>query len=296
VLDLHRLRVLRSVVASGSVGAAAANLGYTASAVSQHLSALQRETGLVLLERAGRGVRPTDAGVALAAEAEGVLARLGEAEALVADLRSGRSGVLSIAYFASVGSAWLPEVVAGLTGAFPDVRLDLRLADDAPEDPADRADVHLVVARDGFDPGRGFTAHHLLDEPYVVVVPAGHPLQDRVDVDLLDLEGERWVDNDFARGWCRRLLLDACAAAGFSPAFHVEAHDYRSAIAFVAAGVGITVLPALGAAQLPAGVVAVPVVRPTPVRSIHAIVRDATATSPGSALAVRLLTEVAGRR
>ncbi|WP_157602895.1 helix-turn-helix domain-containing protein, partial [Promicromonospora kroppenstedtii] len=66
MLDVHRLRVFRSVVASGSIGAAAANLGYTPSAVSQHVSALQRETGLKLLARHGRGIRPTAAGRALA--------------------------------------------------------------------------------------------------------------------------------------------------------------------------------------------------------------------------------------
>jgi DNA-binding transcriptional LysR family regulator len=66
MLDVHRLRVFRAVVASGSVNAAATNLGYTASAVSQHVAALQRETGLALLARSGRGVEPTAVGLALA--------------------------------------------------------------------------------------------------------------------------------------------------------------------------------------------------------------------------------------
>ncbi|HWL01877.1 MAG TPA: LysR family transcriptional regulator, partial [Microbacteriaceae bacterium] len=125
MLDVHRLRVFRSVVASGSVQAAAANLGYTPSAVSQHLTALQRETGLALLERAGRGLRPTAAGQELAAQADTVLARLGETESLIADLREGRTGSISIGYFASVGAAWLPRVVRRLTTEFPGVRLDL---------------------------------------------------------------------------------------------------------------------------------------------------------------------------
>src|SRR5207249_6537831 len=76
VLDTHRLRIFRSVVASGSVQAAAANLGYTPSAVSQHITALQRETGLVLFERAGRGLRPTAAGLMLAEQADAILDRL----------------------------------------------------------------------------------------------------------------------------------------------------------------------------------------------------------------------------
>ena len=151
MLDLHRLRVLRSVVTSGSVAGAASNLGYTSSAVSQHLAALQRETGLVLLERSGRGVRPTAAGLALAQEADALLARLGEAETRVADLRSSRSSALTIAYFASVGAVWLPEVVAGLLEAVPHVRLSLRLVNEPPDDPGERADVQLVGRAQPFD-------------------------------------------------------------------------------------------------------------------------------------------------
>jgi DNA-binding transcriptional LysR family regulator len=280
VLDVHRLRIFRSVVASGSVAGAAENLGYTPSAVSQHVTALSRETGLTLLERSGRGVRPTAAGLALAAQADRVLARLGEAETVVADLRAGRTGTLSVAYFASVGAAWMPRVVHRLTTEFPGVRLDLELSEHIADRVEDRPDLQVVVAYDGYDPGRGFTAHHLLDDPYVAVLPTGHPFAARAEIELAELRTERWIDNDFARGWCRRNLLEACHAAGFRPTFHVEAHDYPTAVAFVGAGIGITVMPRLGAAHLPPGVVAVPVVRPTPVRSLYALVRDGLASSP----------------
>jgi DNA-binding transcriptional LysR family regulator len=293
MLDVHRLRVFRSVVASGSIGAAAANLGYTPSAVSQHVSALQRETGLKLLARHGRGIRPTAAGRALAAQADGVLERLGEAESMVADLRAGRTGSLSIAYFASVGSAWLPDVVRVITTSFPGVRLDLELAEHIPDKTEDRADLQVAVAQTGFDPGSGFTAHHLLDDPYVVVLPRSHPFAGRSEIELAELADESWVDNDFARGWCRRNLLEACTAAGFSPTFHVEAHDYPTAVAFVDAGIGMTVLPELGAVQLPAGTVAVPVVRPTPVRSIYAVLQDAVAHTPPAIAALEALRQAA---
>jgi len=296
MLDVHRLRIFRSVVASGSVQAAAAALGYTPSAVSQHVAALQRETGLALLERAGRGVRPTAAGIALAEQADGVLARLGEAEAVVADLRAGRTGSLSLAYFASVGAAWLPRVVRRLTTDFPGVRLDLTLRETIPDDPDERADVQIVVAPVGFDPGSGFRARHLLDDPYVVVLPDDHRLAGHAEVELAELAVERWVDNDFARGWCRRNLVEACTAAGFSPPFHVEAHDYPTAIAFVGAGVGVTVLPELGAAHLPPGLAAVRVVRPTPVRSIHAVLRDAVVRTPPARAVLDTLREVADPR
>ncbi|GAB6939727.1 LysR family transcriptional regulator [Isoptericola variabilis] len=295
MLDVHRLRVFRSVVASGSVAAAAANLGYTPSAVSQHVAALQRETGLRLLDRHGRGVRPTAAGLALAAEADVVLARLGEAETFVADLRAGRTGTLSIAYFASVGAAWLPSVVRTLTTEYPGVRLELELREDVATDAARRPDLQLVVAEWGDTPSAPrFTSHHLLDDPYVAVVPHDHPLAGRDEIELAELAGDRWIDNDFARGWCRRNLLEACRAAGFSPTFAVEAHDYPTALAFVGAGIGITVLPVLGAAHLPPETVAVPTVRPTPTRSIHAVVRDAAADTPPVRAALSALRDVAG--
>ncbi|WP_402466963.1 LysR substrate-binding domain-containing protein [Isoptericola aurantiacus] len=297
MLDVHRLRIFRSVVASGSVAAAASNLGYTPSAVSQHVTALQRETGLTLLERAGRGVRPTAAGLEVAAQADRVLARLGEAEAVVADLRSGRTGRLSIAYFASVGAAWLPRVVRRLTADFPGVRLDLTLSEQIADDPDARPDLQVAVAQTGFRAGAGFVAHHLLDDPYRAVVPADHPRAAAAEVDLADLATERWIDNDFARGWCRRNLLEACTAAGFSPRFDVEAHDYPTAIAMVRAGVGITVLPALGAVDLPPGTASVSVVRPEPVRSIFVVVRDAVARTPAARAAVESLQDAvaAGR-
>ncbi|MGF0117847.1 LysR family transcriptional regulator [Promicromonospora sp. Marseille-Q5078] len=294
MLDVHRLRIFRSVVASGSVAAAASNLGYTPSAVSQHVAALQRETGLQLLARHGRGVRPTAAGQALAAQADGLLARIGEVETFVADLRSGRSGSLSVAYFASVGAAWLPAVVSTLAAGFPGVRLDLELTEEIPTDPSRRADLQLAVAQPDFRPAAGTTAHHLLDDPYVAVVPLDHPLAGRDEIELAELVGDRWVDNDFARGWCRRNLLEACRAAGFSPAFTVEAHDYPTALAFVAAGIGITVLPALGSVRPAAGTVAVPVVRPVPVRSIYALVQDAVADTPPVRAALAALRDVAG--
>lgn len=292
MLDIHRLRIFRSVVASGSVQAAATNLGYTPSAISQHLTALQRETGLTLIARSGRGIRPTTAGQALAAHADDVLARIGEAESFVADLRAGRTGTLSIAYFASVGAAWLPRVVRTLTSRHPGVRLDLQLREDIPARPGDRPDLQIVVEREDLRSVPGATAHLLIKDPYVAVLPHDHPFADRAEIELADLIDERWVDNDFARGWCRRNLVEACLAAGFAPTFHVEAHDYPTAVAFVEAGIGITVLPALGAAHLPAGTVAVPVVHPTPERSIYVLVNDAVGDSPPARTALDELTSV----
>jgi DNA-binding transcriptional LysR family regulator len=295
MLDVHRLRVLRTVVATGSVGAAATTLGYTPSAVSQHLATLQRETGLLLIERKGRGIEPTAAGRTLAEEAGRVLESLSGVEGVVGDLRAGRVGRLSISYFASAGAAWIPPVVAGLMHEFPDLRLDLRLIEllgDEHPDP----DIEIFVGGAGehlrAPGGNGQSkVHHLLDDPYVVVVPADHPLAAAPHVALGALATERWVDNDFNRGFCRQVILDSCTEAGFTPDFRIETHDYPTAISFVAAGVGVTVLPSLGAAQLPAGVVAISLVSPTPVRHVYVAVKASVEHHPAARRAVDLLRE-----
>ena len=294
MLDLHRLRVFRTVVATGSVTGAATSLGYTSSAVSQQLSALQRETGLVLLERRGRGIAPTAAGTVFAEQLDGIFERLAHVDGVVGDLRAGRTGALTVSYFASAGTAWIPPVVAALVREFPDLRLDLRLVELAGENTAE-ADLEIRVDGDVSAPDADHREIELLREPYLVVLPAAHRLAGHAAIPLAELRDELWVDNDFSRGVCRQVVLDACAAAGFAPAFRIETHDYPSAIAFVAEGVGITVLPRLGAGTLPAGVCAVPVVDPVPYRRVVLRTRNAASGHPAVQRATALLlARVAG--
>lgn len=290
MLDTNRLRVFRAVVAEGSVIRAANNLGYTPSAVSQQVSTLQRETGLSLVERRGRGIVPTSTGRLLAAEAEAVLERLARLESLTADLRAGRVGSLTVSHFASAGSTWIPPIVAALTREFPGLRLDLRLTElhqDADEAP----DVEIYVEGAHSTSLTGYDVLPLLSEPYLAVLPAGHRLADRQQVPLAELGEESWVDNDVARGSCRQILLHACAAAGFSPAFQIETQDYPTAIAFVAAGAGITVLPRLGLGTPPPGVAVVELTDPTPTRSILVRNRQGVRNNPAVGRLLELLDE-----
>jgi DNA-binding transcriptional LysR family regulator len=293
MLDAIRLRSFRAVVAAGSIRGAAANLGYTSSAVSQHLAVLQSETGLALVDRVGRGIRPTEAGRALAAESGAVLEHLDALDAIVADLREGRIGRLTLSYFASASSSLMPPVVAALTREFPGLRLDLRVIElvaDAPFAP----DVEVFV-QDGHSSSLdGYDVHTLVDDPYVAVVHKSHPLARARAVRLADLHHDVWIDSDLVRGPCRQILLDACAAQGFVPMFRVEAQDYPSAIAFVRAGVGITVLPRLGALALPTSVRAIRIVDPTPVRRIQVRVRRTVAANPAVQRALHLLREQEG--
>ncbi|AXB41173.1 LysR family transcriptional regulator [Amycolatopsis albispora] len=289
MLDVVRLRVLRAVIATGSIRASAAALGYTPSAVSQQLAALQRETGLRLFEKAGRGIEPTDAGRTLAAEAETLFEALSQVEQVVEDLRAGRVGSLSIGYFGSAGETWLAPVVAALRAEFPELRLDLRLTEFTGGDP----DVDIFVEdnenNDAGERAAHVEVHRLVDDPYLAVVRTDDPLAGAAQVPLADLAARSWVDNDLRQGACRRLLLTACARAGFSPRFAVETHDYRTAISFVATGIGITVLPELGIRELPAGLTTVPVVEPRPARRISVAVKKSAAEHPAARRTVELL-------
>lgn len=290
MLDVHRLRIFRAVVAAGSINGAAAALGYTPSAISQHLTALQKETGLALVEKHGRGIETTAAGRTLAEEAAQVLERLAELESLVTDLRSGRVGSLSVSYFASAGAAWIPPVIAAITREFPRLRVDLRLVELAHDSSGD-PDVEIYVEGAASTSLRGYEVEELLSEPYVVVLPESHSLAGREQVEVAALRNERWVDNDVSRGPCRQSILDACSVVGFSPGFHIETHDYPTAISFVAAGVGITVLPRLGVGTLPPGLVARPLINPTPMRTISVRTREAVRDNPAVRRIIDLLRE-----
>lgn len=284
MVDVQRLRVYRAVVAAGSIQAAAANLGYTPSAVSQQVSALARETGLVLLGKAGRGIEPTDAGLELAQAADTLFGELAEVEAKVADLREGRAGTLSMSYFTSAAIAWIPGIVQRLLVEHPRLRLDLQVRE-VPAGEDAHTDVEVLVAPHDFKAPPGFRSRPLMTEPYVAVVPADHRL--RGVIELAELAEERWIAHDSDASWCVINLKRACVAAGFTPSYSVRTANHTTAIAFVAVGIGVVVMPRLCAIDLPAGVRTVEVVNPTPSRTIHLMVCRAVEHTP----AVRLVVD-----
>lgn len=129
MLDARRLQVLKAVVDSGSITAAAAALGYTPSAVSQSVRALEREARAALFEKAGRGIRPTQAGLLLAEHAEAVAERLRAAEEALEAFHAGRAGRLRLAAFTTAGGALVPHALARFKETHPGVDLDLSMAE-----------------------------------------------------------------------------------------------------------------------------------------------------------------------
>ncbi|WP_031516047.1 LysR family transcriptional regulator [Streptomyces sp. NRRL F-5123] len=296
MIDVRRMQVLRAVVTSGSITAAATNLGYTPSAVSQQVAALERQAGLPLLERVGRGVRPTEAGRLLSEHAAVISRHVAEAETALADLRSGRTGLLSIRYFATAGASLIAPALAQLRQQHPGIRVDLRMTD--PEDPLPdvvqgRADLALVVRPRGRT-HEGVRFVHLLDDPYRAVLPLGHRLAAEEVLDLADLADEPWVRSD-RPGPCLDAVVEGCAAAGFSPDFVAESEDYATAQGFVAAGLGVGLIPAMGLTNRHPGVVVRAVRHPEPGRAIHAAVREAPSAQPALGGLLAALREVSGR-
>lgn len=290
MLDVRRMQVLRAVVTSGSVTAAATNLGYTPSAVSQQVAALERQAGTPLLERVGRGVRPTAAGRLLTEAAGAIGERVAEAETALADLRAGRTGRLVVRYFATAGAALVPPALARFRREHPGVTVDLRLAD--PDDPlpeVERAEADLAIVVRPV-PRAGIHLTHLLDDPYRAVLPKGHPLAAKRVLDLADLATEPWVDCEGPAGPCREIVRDACAAAGFTPSVAVESDDYATAQGFVAAGLGVALMPETGLGNRHPSVVARRLRRPEPSRSIYAAIRESTLDQPALRALLAALT------
>jgi DNA-binding transcriptional LysR family regulator len=285
MLDVRRMQVLRAVVTSGSVTAAATNLGYTPSAVSQQIAVLERQAGLPLLERVGRGVRPTAAGRLLTEHAAIIGQHVAEAETALADLRAGRTGRLAIRYFATAGAALVPPALAKLRADHPRVQVDLRLIN--PADPLAevvKGDADLAIMVPGREePADGIRLVHLLDDPYHAVLPKGHPLAAKRVLDLAEMAEEPWVNNELSAGPCLDRMLAACASAGFNPNFVVQSDDYATAQGFVAAGLGVTLIPSLGLGQRHPAVAVRRVRNPVPVRSIYAAVRETSLAQPALA-------------
>ena len=300
MIDVQRLRVFRAVVASGSVQSAAEHLGYTPSAVSQQISALQRETGLVLFEKAGRGIAPTAAAKVLAAESEDLMESLNRLGGVVDHLRDGHTGSLTIGAFSSAAQFWLPTVAKGLRRDFPDLVLDLALNELGPEPPsAGRRDLDITTEDadlEGIE-RPGYTRHVLVEENYRVVAPRGHELLTEWDdqVPMLALAGQAVIDNDYHGNTCTMIIRNACRAAGFSPRYVARAEDHHTALAFVAAGVGVAILPALAVPDAMAGVDSRELVGPSPRRRIVVHVRDGAAGSPPVLRALELLGEAVAK-
>jgi len=249
MLDVRRLRVLRAVTAHGSFSAAAAALGLTQSAVSQQIAALEREAGTPLVLRSSRGVQPTDAGEALVRHARVILARLADAEADIEAIAGRRRARLRVASFPTAGASIVPQAIARFRALHPDVEVTLVPA--APPEAETRLrngdlDIALLIQA-GWQraPDDGLDRVELVADPMYVCLPLGHPKAGKARLRLDDLRDDAWLVGSADSCPDHAIILNACTAAGFRPRVSFQSDDYSSMQGFVAAGMGISVVPDL---------------------------------------------------
>ncbi|HEY3682919.1 MAG TPA: LysR family transcriptional regulator [Streptosporangiaceae bacterium] len=295
MFELRHLRLICEIAQSGSYSAAARGLGYTQPAISQQMRALEREAGTPLVTRAGRRMRLTEAGEALARRAAGILSSVAAAEDELAGIAGLRAGRVRLTAFPSGSATLVPAAIARLAHAHPGIRVSLTEAEPPEAMRALRdgeADIALTFSYGGDDGGAsaGLAEIPLLDDPLMAVLPDAHPLSGRTSVKVCDLAGEAWIAGCER---CRGNLLRLCAGFGFEPDIAFATDDSVAVQSLVAAGLGVALVPGLvlSASHNP-GTVAVPV-DPEPRRGVSAVVWPDSRTVPAVAAMLDTLTAVA---
>jgi DNA-binding transcriptional LysR family regulator len=251
-VDLTALRTFVEAARTGSLTAAAGRAGYTQSAVSRQVAALEATLGVRLLERRARGVAPTPEGAALLPHAEAILQRFAAARTAVDAVRRADAGLVRVGAVPTANAALVPAAIAALRDARPGVEVGLTEAGSEQllrALDADEIDLAVVAAYPG-RPRDGGTV--LLTDPLLVALPHDHAAAGADRLRLADLAGEPWVEHFPFSG---DALRQAAAADGFEPRIAYRVRDWTGKLGFVAAGLGLTLVPALAAAGVRADVV-----------------------------------------
>ncbi|MGW6708246.1 LysR substrate-binding domain-containing protein [Streptomyces sp. NPDC054956] len=250
MLDVRRLRLLRELARRGTIAAVAEALSFSPSAVSQQLGVLEREAGLPLLERTGRRVRLTPAGQNLVRYAEEVLALLEQADADLAEARSGLAGALRIGSFPTATRAIVPAALAALARRHPGLEPMVSETDPAAVAHALRAgdlDVALIHEYD-FVPAPdepGLATEPLYREAMYLAAPAVPEAASGPGAPLGTHAGAPWITATPGT-LCHAMTVRACQAAGFEPRIRHQVDEFATVLALVAAGQGVAVVPYLG--------------------------------------------------
>jgi DNA-binding transcriptional LysR family regulator len=300
MLELRRLRLLRELHERGTIAAVADALRYTPSAVSQQLGMLEREAGVPLLEKAGRGVRLTDAGLVLVEHASAMLERAARAEA---DLAAAAGEVMGRARIAGFQSALREIAIPVLDVLEREVpRLRCELVEREPEDALPElalGDLDVVIGDEWqHHPWRlpaGLERCELLRDPVRVVLPVGHPCARADAVAIADLAGEAWAAGHPGMGWEEIVLRTCRGRGGFDPDVRHRTNDATLALELVRGGRAVTMLPDL---ILPVGdpqLAILPVAGAKLERKISAVTRVTDHARPSTLTVLRALQDRAAR-
>jgi DNA-binding transcriptional LysR family regulator len=276
------LEVFREVAARGSLTAAGAALGYTQSAVSRHVLALEDETGVRLFDRLPRGVRLTEEGRCLLAHAEALLDRRQAAQNDLDALRNLGGGRLRVGAFDSADAMLVPRAMSSFRAAHPKVSLSLvegttafllnQLHNGVIDTAVVSAYPHQALDTHPLD------LRHLIDDPLMVALPTGHRLARRRSVRLAELAEETWIEG-FPHSV--ETLVNACLHAGFRPQIDFNVRSWIAKQGLIAAGLGLALIPLIAAGALRPDIVLVPL-RPNdaPIRKVYAATWRGITTPP----------------
>lgn len=285
MLDLRRLRLLHELNERGTIAAVADALRFTPSAVSQQLAVLEREAGVALLERAGRGVRLTDPARVLVRHAGELLEHADRAEAELTAAAGDVAGRARIAAFQSVALRLAAPAMESLAREAPALRCELVEAE--PEDALPRlalGDIDLLLADEWREPvprPRGVDRHDLHVDPLLLALPADHPLAEGGGpVALKQLAGATWTTGYADTAWADTTVATCRRLGGFDPDVRHCASDSVLSLGLVARGLAVTLLPEFVTLDAPPGVAARPIAEGEVQRTIFAATRSADRDRP----------------
>lgn len=242
MLDLHRLTLLREVQLRGSMTAAGKELSYTHSAISQQLALLEKEAGVVLLERVGRNVKLTPAGEELVRNTEAILVAMERAESDLATTHQRPQGVVNVAAFATISRSIMPAALVALADQYPGLNVRLHLYDpDVAVVRLAARDVDAVIT-DAF-PGTESGAAGSIHSSVLGTDPIRGYLPDPSwEADGTRIEGVPWVmepERTAATQWALRV----CRERGFEPMVAHESSDLLFHLRMVEHGLAAAFLP-----------------------------------------------------
>jgi DNA-binding transcriptional LysR family regulator len=244
-LELRHLEALCAVAEAGTFGRAAAQLGYTQSAISQQIASLERIVGERVFDRPGgpKPVQLTAAGKLLLSDAEQILDRVSRLARDVEGFKAGTSGRIELGVFQSVAVKVVPRVVGRLRESAPGVDVRLFEARDDSEFVAMVANHELDLAfLVGAPAEQGLEVRDLVSDPFVLIVPRSHPVGDTVTT--LDLRGTPLIGQP-GEDSCQRKIDAGLSAAGVRPEYFFRTTDNAAMQSMVRAGMGVAIVPYL---------------------------------------------------
>jgi DNA-binding transcriptional LysR family regulator len=306
MLGVWRLQLLREISRRGSVKAAAEAMDITPSAVSQQLTILEREAGVQLLEKSGRRVRLTEAGLRLVRHADTITGAIAAAEADLAVMQQTVTGTLRVAAFPTAARAVMPPVMAALSRLHPELRVTLRdLEADESLTALKNDEIDIAIVDDYGDGSRVAdpaleACEFMRDSIYLATAtgtttvkgraPAAGavvPTRRRLRAGQARLRGEARLEEfrdafwimDTDNSHLSRVVLQACRRLGFEPHIRSSCKDFSVIIALVEAGLGVGVLPGLALLDRPVRAQVRPIAPPL-ARRISSVIRPERRSHP----------------